>query len=315
MAGKSSLTLSGQDWLLLVLLSVLWGGSFVFAKLAITAMPPLTVVMLRVALAALTLFAVLRMLGLALPRDFASWRDFLVMGALNNALPFALIFWAQQEIASGLAAILNATTPLFTILIAQVATSDEKAGWGKGLGAAIGLGGVAVMIGLDYLAHLGAHLAAELAVIGAAIAYGCAGIWGRRFKGRSPWVVACGQLSASTALISPIALILDRPWELPMPPPAIGGAILALALFSTALAYAIFFRLLARAGATNLLLVTFLIPVSALGLGYLFFGERLFWQHGLGLAAILAGLALIDGRPAAYLAAMLRRGAAPRSAP
>jgi drug/metabolite transporter (DMT)-like permease len=296
--------MTGQDWFLLIVLSVVWGGSFFFAKVAVAEIPPLSIVFLRVALAALALHLVQGMLGLAWPRQWRFWRDIAIMGLLNNAIPFSLIFWGQQEIASGLASILNAATPLFTVLVAHVLTDNEKAGAGKLVGVLIGLAGVAFMMGRDVLGGLGVHVWSELAVLGAALSYAFAGIFGRRFKGIPPLAVAGGQLSASSLLMALPMFVIDRPWSLPQPSLASWAAIGGLALISTALAYVIFFRILASAGATNLLLVTFLIPVSALTLGALFLGEALAPHHFLGMAAIGIGLALIDGR----LFARLRAG-------
>ncbi|HVO01553.1 MAG TPA: DMT family transporter [Candidatus Cybelea sp.] len=293
--------MSSSDWGLLIVLSILWGGSFFFAKVAVRELPPLTIVLGRVATAALALHLLVLATGRRMPAEGGLWRDFLVMGFLNNAIPFSLIFWGQKEIASGLAAILNATTPLFTVLVAHTLTPDEKATPAKLCGVALGILGVALMIGLDVAGGLGDHLMAELAVLAAALSYAFAGVFGRRFRGRPPLIVAAGQLSGSTLLILPVTLVIDRPWMLPMPGAPTIAAILGLALLSTALAYVIFFRILARAGATNLLLVTFLIPVSALFLGLTFLGERLSPHHLLGMALIGLGLAAIDGRAMRFL--------------
>jgi drug/metabolite transporter (DMT)-like permease len=290
-------TMSGSDWLLLVLLSVIWGGGFVLAKIAVAELPPLSIVLGRVVIAAATLHLLVLATGQRMPGDLRLWRDFLIMGLLNNAIPFSLIFWGQKEIGSGLAAILNAATPLFTVLVAHAFTADEKATPAKLGGVVLGIIGVTLMIGLDFAGGLGTHLLSELAVIGATISYAFAGVFGRRFRGRPPLVVAAGQLTGSSALILPLALIVDHPWTLPMPSTGTIAAIIGLALLSTALAYVIFFRILARAGATNLLLVTFLIPVSALMLGIAFLGETLGAHQFAGMLLIGLGLAAIDGRP------------------
>jgi drug/metabolite transporter (DMT)-like permease len=289
-------SMSGGDWLLLILLSVVWGGSFFFAKIAVAELPPLSIVLARVTIAAAALHLLVIATGQRMPGGLALWRDFLLMGLLNNAIPFSLIFWGQQEIASGLASILNATTPLFTVLVAHLLTADEKAAPAKLIGVGLGLAGMALMIGLDLMAGFGSHLASELAVLAAALSYAFAGVFGRRFRGRPPLVVAAGQLSGSSLLILPLALLVDRPWSLAMPSGATWAALIGLALLSTALAYVIFFRILARAGATNLLLVTFLIPVSALLLGVAFLGETVSAHQLLGMLLIGLGLAAIDGR-------------------
>lgn len=285
-----------QDWLLLLVLSVLWGGSFLFAKIAVAEVPPLTLAWCRVALSAAILLLLQRVLRLSMPPASTFWRDVAFMGLCNNVIPFSLIFWGQQEIGAGLAAILNALTPVFTVLVAHVATADERLGAPKILGVALGIAGVTFMVGHDALACLGHHLWAELAVLGAALSYGIAGVFGRRFKALPPLNVAAGQLSASSLwLLLPMAF-LERPWLLPLPGSKAIAAILALAVLSTALAYLIFFRILKRAGATNLSLVTLLIPASAILLGVLVLGEEVAPHHLGGMALIALGLVAIDGR-------------------
>lgn len=288
--------MAAQDWALLIVLSLLWGGSFFFAKIAVAEVPPLTVALCRVVLAALTLHLVRLALRIAAPHDIGFWRDALIMGLLNNAIPFSLIFWGQKEIGAGLASILNATTPLFTVIVAHVFTADERAGPLKIAGVLAGMLGVAVMIGSDVAAGFGGHIAAELAVLGAALSYGFAGVFGRRFRAQPPLVVASGQLTGSSILLLLPVLLLDQPWSLPLPGWQPIAAIIALALVSTALAYVIFFRILKRAGSTNLSLVTLLIPPSALLLGVLFLGEVIAPHHLAGMGLIGFGLLLLDGR-------------------
>ncbi|PNU19749.1 EamA family transporter [Geothermobacter hydrogeniphilus] len=232
------------EWLLLILLSILWGGSFFFVGVAVKALPPFTLVLLRVGLAALALHIVLRGMGLRMPRDGGTWAAFFGMGLLNNMLPFSLIVWGQSQIASGLASILNATTPLFTLVVAHLLTRDERLSGGKLAGILLGLTGVAVIIGPESLKGLGGALLPQLAVLGAALSYACAGVFGRRFgrMGITPLQTATGQVSASTLLLLPLALLVDRPWQLAVPGPPVWGAVLGLALVSTALAYIIYFR-------------------------------------------------------------------------
>lgn len=295
--------MTAGQWGLLLALSMLWGGSFFFNGVALRAFPPLTLVLLRVGLAAAILWAVIRAAGVAVPRDRASWLAFLGMGLLNNVIPFGLIVWGQTHIASGLASILNATTPLFTVVVAHVLTADEKMTGGRLAGVVAGLAGVAVMIGPAALAGIGLDVAAQGACLAAALSYACAGVFGRRFRrmGIAPLATATGQVTASTIILIPLATLADQPWMLPAPPPAAWAAVIGLAALSTALAYVIYFRLLATAGATNLLLVTFLLPVSAILLGWLVLGERLDARHFAGMALIGAGLAAIDGRLTARL--------------
>lgn len=298
--------MTSRTWRWLLSLAILWGGSFFFAKVAVGELPPLTVVFGRVALAALALNLVVVVSGHGLFRTGSPWRTFFTMGLLNNLLPFALIFWAQTHIASGLASILNATTPLFTALVAHFATNDEQLSGRKISAVLIGFAGVAVLLGPGLDAISRSDLWSELACLGAALSYAVAGIYGRRFGRRrvGPIDAAAGQLTASAILILPVMLLVDRPWTLTATPStAACAALVALALLSTAVAYVLYFRILAVAGATNLLLVTLLIPVAAILLGAGFLGEHLEPRHFAGMGLIGAGLAVIDGR----LAVLLRR--------
>ncbi|CAM3079939.1 Permease of the drug/metabolite transporter (DMT) superfamily [Paracoccus aminovorans] len=287
-----------MEWAMLLALATVWGGSFFFNAVAVRELPVLTVVVSRVVLAAILLLAIMRLRGERLPPDRRVWVAFFGMGLLNNAIPFSLIVWGQQHIASGVASILNATTPLFTVVLAHVLTRDERLTRGKFAGVLAGLAGVAAMIGPDALQELDAGSVAQLLCLGAAMSYAAAGIFGRRFRAMkiSPMSTATGQVIASSLTMLPLVLILDRPWTLPPPSPAAIGALIGVAAISTALAYALYFRILATAGATNLLLVTFLIPVSAILLGTFFLGETLLARHVAGMALIGAGAAAIDGR-------------------
>lgn len=303
-------TMTAGEWAALLGLSVLWGGSFFFNGVAVKELPPLTLVMLRLGLAALILLAVLRMTGVRMPRGAAMAAAFLGAGLLNNVVPFCLIVWGQTQIASSLAAILNATTPLFTVVVAHLFTTDEKMTGNRLVGVVAGLVGVVVMVGPAALAGIGTSLGAggaggggtslapQLACLGAALSYAFGGVYARRFSrmGVPPLATATGQVTASWLMLCPVALVVDRPWTLPVPSLGAAGAILAIAAFSTALAYVVYFRLLASAGATNLALVTFLVPVSAIVLGAGLLGERLAPRQVAGMALIGAGLAAIDGR-------------------
>jgi drug/metabolite transporter (DMT)-like permease len=284
------------EWTLLLLLAVLWGGSFFFGKVALAQLPPFTVVFGRVCLAAVALQLLVVATGNRMPTSPRKWVAFFVMGGLNNLIPFSLIFWGQTRIASGLASILNSTTPLFTVVLAHLLTRDEKLTANRAVGVLFGIVGVAVMIGPDALGGLGGDVYAQLAVLGAALSYAFAGIYGRRFRDAPPLVTASGQLTASTILMLPV-LLVDQPWTLALPGAQTWAALAGLALLSTALGYVLYFRILAVAGATNLLLVTFLIPVSALVLGMSVLGERFAGRHFAGMALIALGLAAIDGRP------------------
>ncbi len=290
---------------MLIALSVLWGGSFFFTGIAVKELPSLTIVLVRVGIAAVTLWAVLKLLNIRMPHMKGLWPAFFGMGLLNNAIPFALFVWGQHHIASGLAAILNATTPLFTVLVAHFLTRDEKLSAGKIAGVVLGLLGVILMLGTELLPGLGTGFLAQLACLAAALSYAFAGVFGRRFKrmGVPPLATATGQVTASSLLILPMALMVDQPWLLAPPSAHTWAALLGIGVLSTALAYILYFRILAAAGATNLALVTFLIPISAILLGGLLLDERLGAIHFAGMAMIGLGLALIDGRILARLRA------------
>ncbi|WP_337182593.1 DMT family transporter [Shinella sp.] len=297
--------MNARTWGLLALLGMIWGGSFFFARIAVAHVPPATLVLLRVGIAALALhvyiagrfdiYATLR----------ARWRAFLLLGLVNNAVPHMLIFLGQTQIGAGLASILNATTPIFTVLIANRMTADEKLSPEKIAGCLIGLLGTAVLIGPRALAPFagdgGPPLWALVLPVLAAASYGLAATYGKRFRGVAPPVIAAGQLSASTLLMLPVSLMLDSPWQLALPPLSAILAVLALALLSTAYGYILFFRIMAAAGATNTSLVTLLVPPSAILSGMLFLGERLTPLGILGMMLVLLGLVVLDGRALARL--------------
>ncbi|WP_431854561.1 DMT family transporter [Azospirillum sp.] len=289
------------EWLMLILLSVLWGGAFLFSKMAVAELRPFTVVLARVGLAAAALALVVRAAGLRMPDSARAWRPFFVLGFLNNLVPFSLIVWGQTQIASGLAAILNATTPLFGVVLAHALTADERLTAPRLAGVLLGIGGVGVIVGPEALGGAGTAVLAQLAVLGAALSYGCAGIYGRRFRGTPPLVTAAGQVTASALMILPVALLVDRPWEGAVPGAETWGALVGLALLGTAGAYVLYFRIMARAGATNAMLVTLLIPVSALLLGAVVLGEAVEPRQAAGMALIGLGLAVIDGRPLGWV--------------
>ncbi len=234
-------------------------------------------------------------MGYRLPSDWPTWRSFLVMGLLNNVAPFSFIAWGQLTIDSGLVAILNATTPLFAVLLAHVLTRDERLSGNRVAGVVVGLMGVVLLIGPGALAGLGGEALAQGAIILAALCYGLSGIYGRRLTALPVPVTATGMLVGSTVIVVPLALVLGNPLAMELTGPVV-GAVLGLSLLSTVLAYLIYYRVLKTAGATNLLLVTFLVPIGALALGGLFLGEQPDWTAYAGLALILCGLAAVDGR-------------------
>lgn len=290
--------MNGRDWLMLLALALIWGGAFMFIGVAVHRVPPLTYVWLRLTFAAAGLWLFLWWKGepIRLPRQV--WASIFVLALLNNSMPFVLFGWAQTHIASGLASILNATTPIWGVLVAHLFTRDERMTPAKIAGVLLGFGGVAVMIGPSLLTSLKGSALAELACITASLSYALAAVWAKRFRkmGIAPAALTAGQLTGGAAMMLPVALIFDHPWTEPMPSLTAWGAILALALVCTAFAYVLYFKLIDSAGATNALLVTLLVPPTAILLGSTFLHEALAPQDFAGLALIALGLAAIDGR-------------------
>src|SRR3954466_7508868 len=298
--------MNGRDWLILGTLALIWGGAFFFIGVAVRHVPPLTYVCLRLTIAAAAMWLFLKFKGQSLGLPRSAWSSMLVLAFLNNALPFTLFGWGQTHIASGLASILNATTPIWGVVVAHFLTHDERFSPRKIAGVLLGFGGVAVMIGPSLLSSLGANALAQLACVTAGLLYALAAVWARRFRGQgiSPLSVTTGQLTAGALIMFPVSMIVDRPWLHAAPTLGAWGAIAALALLCSAFAYVLYFRLIDSAGATNALLVTLLVPPVAILLGGLFLGEHLAPQDFAGLALIALGLAAIDGR---VLSAFSRR--------
>ena len=286
------------DWAILLILSILWGGSFFFIEVLVEHLPPLTIVTLRVGLAAITLWLIILARKYEIPSTLKAWTALIIVGFLNNALPFTLITWGQTHINSGLSSIFNATTPFFTVLVAGALLADERVTQNKLLGVLIGILGVSILIGLDALKGITGSLFGQLAVLGAALSYAFAGVFARRFKalGISPLMVATGQVTTAACMLIPLTLLVDKPWTLTLPPIPIIGAMLGLALLSTVVAYILYFRLIASAGATNAALVTFIIPISAILLGVFILGETFTATQALGMVLIGLGLIVMDGR-------------------
>ena len=286
------------EWTMLVLLSMLWGGSYYFVEIALLEWSPLLIVGVRVFVASIVIWGIVLAAGLPIPRSLSAWMAFFWMGLLNNVFPFLLIVWGQKEIESGLAGILTAAAPIFSVIVAGVWLKDEPVTRPKLLGAVLGLIGVAVLIGPNALAGLDVNLLAQVAVLGAALSYAFAGVYARRFTRMNidPIVAASGQLLMSSFIMILLVFTFDSPAELIESSAKVWTVVIVMAIFSTALAYILYFRLLATAGATNAILVTLLIPVTAILLGAIFLDERLQWLHFLGMAVIALGLSVIDGR-------------------
>ena len=294
------------DWAILLVLALIWGAAFFFIHVAVAHVAPLTYVWLRLSIAAVGLLAWMRWKGEKLSLPLPVWGAILLLALLNNVVPFALFGWAQQHIASGLASILNATTPIWGVVVAHIATSDEKITPAKLIGVVVGFVGVATMIGPDLLTS-GESIVPQLACIAASLCYALAGVWARRFRpmGLKPLKVATAQLLVGALVMTPVSLTVAEPWIGGSPSLAALGAITVLALACTALGYVLYFRLIDSAGATNATLVTLLVPPIAILLGALFLGELLNGTQFLGFAFTALGLAVIDGR----LIAAVRRKA------
>ena len=288
--------MSAGDWGQLVLLGFLWGGSFFFARIAVAEIPPLALVLYRVSIAALVLHLWLRVRGISFAPVLTRPYAFLCLALLNNIIPFSLIFTGQKEIGAGLASVFYATTPLWTILVANLLTADEKLSAAKLAGVGLGIAGAAIMIGPGLLSGLGGPAWAKLAVVGAAVSYAFAVVYAKRFKDIAPTVVATGQLTCAALLMTPIVFVLYAPHDIVTASATIWASMLALAVFTTAFAFILYFNLIASTGATNASLVTLLVPASAILLGALLLGERLKPLELAGMTLIMASLVIIDGR-------------------
>ena len=286
------------DWGMLITLATVWGGSFLFNAILVAELPVITIVAIRVTLAALALWGFVRVTGRKIPTAPKVWGALLILGVLNNAIPFSLIVQGQTQITSGLASILNATTPLFTILVAGFFLTDERFSVLRVLGVVVGFSGVILMVGPEALGGLGADFWAQLCALGAALSYGFASVFGRRFRELKvdPVMVATGQVTMSSLVLWPIALWSDGPQDILDLSFNAAASMFGLAVLCTSFAYILYFRILERAGATNISLVTFLVPISAIILGVLVLGESIFIKEIIGMNLIGLGLAIIDGR-------------------
>ena len=290
--------LDGTGWLLIGILSILWGGAFFLIEVGLRSYPPITLVFMRLALAVPPMWFAMRLMGERLPKEPRIWGLLAIVGALNCALPFILFFWGQQYLDSGYASILNATTPLWGVITAHFLTSDEKATPARIIGVLIGMAGIVVMVGPEAMKGLSNNLLAQLACIISTIFYSFAAIYGRRLSQTelTPMAVATGQTMMAALMMVPIVAVMDQPWTMAAPRLDSTLAGITLAIFSTALAYTLYFRLIDRSGASNAQLVAFLMPILAIILGIAFLGESLSGGQIAGAGLIAVGLAILDGR-------------------
>jgi drug/metabolite transporter (DMT)-like permease len=288
--------MTSTEWGLLLFLGAIWGGSFFFARVAVLEIPPLNLVLFRVGIAAAALQLYLLAFGPSFRPAFAMAGSFFTMALLNNVIPFSLMFAGQTELGAGVASILNATTPFWTMLVANMLTEDDRLTPARLAGVGVGMAGTALMVLPGLAGNLGGPVWAKLAILGMAISYAFAFVYARRFRGLPPQVVAAGQLSASTVIMVPVVMVWHGPAGLFDASLPAWSAVLALALLSTAVGYFVYFRLIGSAGSTNASLVTLIVPVSGTLLGAIFLAERLEWFELAGMGLIGFGLVVIDGR-------------------
>ncbi|KQW60972.1 DMT family transporter [Variovorax sp. Root411] len=302
-AGKPQIN-AAFEWTLLALLATCWGASYTFIKIGVATIPPVTLIAARTLVAGLLLLAVLRMRGVKLPKEPAMWRRFVLQACLNSVLPFMLIAWAERSVDAGLATILNSTSPIFIFLLGLGLGGSDKPTLRRLFGVSAGLAGICLIVGFEALNGLGHSLLAQLALVAAAVCYGCAAMFGRVFKGLDPMVPAAGSLLSGAAMLLPVSLAVDRPWTL-APSAASMTAVLALAMLSTALAFTIYFRLIKTLGPMSTAAQAYLrVPIGVM-IGVMFLGERLAPTAWIGLACIMAGVIAMT---------MPARGAAARAA-
>jgi drug/metabolite transporter (DMT)-like permease len=277
------------EWTLLAVLATCWGASYTFIKIGVATIPPVTLIAARTLIAGLLLLAVLRMRGVKLPAEPAMWGRFVLQACLNSVLPFTLIAWAERSVDAGLATILNSTSPIFIFLLGLGLGGSDRPTLRRLFGVGAGLAGICLIVGFEALNGLGHSLLAQLALVAAAVCYGCAAMFGRVFKGLDPMVPAAGSLLSGAAMLLPVSILVDRPWTL-APSAASMTAVLALAVLSTALAFTIYFRLIRTLGPMSTAAQAYLrVPIGVL-IGVAFLGERLAPTAWAGLACVVAGV-------------------------
>ena len=276
--------------LMLLALATLWGASYTFIKVGVETIPPVTLIAVRTLIAASILVSFIKRRGLSLPRDATTWRRFLFQACLNSVVPFTLIAWAEQSVDAGLATILNSTTPIFTFLLTAIVVRHEAVTARKIFGVVAGLAGVCLIIGTEAFSGIGDQLPAQFAILLASVAYAGAAIFGRNFRGLDPMMPAAGSMICGAIILIPISLIVDRPWTLSPSAESI-GALLGLSVFSTALAFVIFFRLMQTLGSVGTTAQAYLRVPIGVGIGVIFLGETVTQTAGIGLLCVIAGVA------------------------
>jgi drug/metabolite transporter (DMT)-like permease len=278
------------EFALLLLLAVLWGGSYTFIKLGVATIPPITLIAARTLIAGLLLLGIMQARGLSLPRDIGTWRRFMLQAFLNSVIPWTLIAWGERSLDAGLATILNSTAPMFTFFLTLAITRHETLSLRKLFGVLTGMAGICLIVGMQALSGLGEQLVAEIAVVVATICYAGAAIFGRAFKGLDPMAPAAGSLLSGAAVLIPVSLVVDRPWTL-APSMSSMLALIGLAVFSTAFAFVIYFRLIQTLGSMGTTAQAYLRVPIGVALGVLFLGESLTETAWIGLGCVFIGVA------------------------
>lgn len=284
------------DLALLLALATLWGASYTLIKIGVATVPPITFIAARTLIAGGILFAILHLRGLKLPGDGATWKRFMFQACLNSVIPFTMIAWAEQTVDAGLATILNSTSPIFTFLLTVFLTQHEPATARKLFGVVAGIIGICLIVGVEAFNGLGRDLWAQLAIVGATMSYAIAAIYGRGFKGLDPMMPAAGSLICGAAILFPLSLLIDQPWTLA---PSVNSmwALLGLSVFSTALAFVIYFRLLRSLGSVGTTSQAYLRVPIGVGIAILFLGETPTSSMLAGLLCVIVGVAAMTIPP------------------
>ena len=301
-APATGYTMAGRDWVLLGICALCWGSAYTFNKLVVAELPSLTITASRLVIAAAFLTTLATLQAVRLPPFGRPWHAFFVFTLFSNVVPFLFVLRGQRETASGLAAVIGATTPLFVILLAHVFTADERMQGRKVAGVVVGMAGVAVVVGADALAGWSTGLAAKLSLVFAAFLYAVGAIYSKRIVGLPPISMAAMQMICGMVITLPLAIVIDQPWSLPPPSTKVVLAVIGTAIIGSSLSAIAYFHILKRAGATNAMLVTLMVPITPILLGALLFGERLLWREVAGAAIIGMALLIIDGRPLRWIA-------------
>jgi drug/metabolite transporter (DMT)-like permease len=275
---------------LLLVLATLWGASYSFIKVGVATIPPITLIAARTGIAGGLLLAIMRFRGIRMPRDAATWRRFLFQACLNSVIPWTMIAWGERSLDAGLATILNSTSPIFTFFLTLAVTRHDALTFRKLLGVVAGMAGICLIVGVEALAGLGEQLVAQVVMVLAAICYAGAAIFGRGFEDLDPMAPAAGSLLAGAAILVPVSLVVDRPWTL-VPSKSSVLALLGLAVFSTAMALVIYFRLIQTLGSVGTTAQAYLRVPIGVALGVLFLDERPSATAWIGLACVVIGVA------------------------